>query len=90
MSNRKRTVLYTGVSSSLYSRVSQHKWGVGSAFTSRYKCYDLLYFETFGSINEAIYREKQLKHWKREWKWNLIAEKNPGLVDLYEEIRGYD
>jgi putative endonuclease len=27
-----------------------------------------VYYETFGRIEDAIAREKQLKKWKREWK----------------------
>ena len=30
----------------------------------------------------AIEREKQLKNWHRDWKWNLIQEENPALLDL--------
>jgi putative endonuclease len=35
--------------------------GKGSAFTSRYRLYDLVYFEEFPPIAEAIKRENQLK-----------------------------
>ena len=37
----------------------------------------LVYMEAFGFITDAIRREKQLKHWPREWKTNLIERENP-------------
>ncbi len=86
MSNPKRTVLYIGVTSDLISRVIQHKNGQGSQFTKKYHCIDLLYHEEFSTIQEAIVREKQLKNWHREWKWNLIKEFNPELIDLSTSI----
>jgi len=42
-----------------------------------------VYFETTTDVNSAIEREKQLKHWKREWKINLIEKENPSWSDLY-------
>ncbi len=86
MSNKKRTVLYIGVTSDLISRVIQHKTGQGSNFTKKYHCIDLVYHEEFSFIEEAISREKQLKNWHKEWKWNLIKSVNPDLVDLSESI----
>ena len=86
MSNQRRTVLYVGVTADLISRVLQHKTGEGSKFTKKYNCIDLLYYESFSMIEEAISREKQLKNWHKEWKWNLIKDFNSGLVDLSESI----
>jgi putative endonuclease len=43
----------------------------------------LVYFEEFASIEEAIQREKALKHYLREWKIKLIEQSNPQWVDLY-------
>jgi putative endonuclease len=34
----------------------------------------------------AIAKEKILKHWKREWKLNLIERTNPAWRDLYVDI----
>lgn len=39
MSNVKRTTFYIGVTSDLEARVAQHKAGVGSTFTSKYKLF---------------------------------------------------
>lgn len=87
MSNANRTTLYIGVTSDLKTRKADHKNGIGSDFTTKYKLTDLLYFEDFPDIYQAIDREKQLKRWHREWKLNLIKSVNPQMNDLYWEIR---
>ena len=38
LTNARKTVLYTGMTSELYSRVWHHKKGEGSNFTKRYHC----------------------------------------------------
>ncbi|MGQ1909298.1 GIY-YIG nuclease family protein [Marinifilum sp. RC60d5] len=87
MTNKNRTTLYIGVTSDLKRRIAEHDEGVGSKFTSKYNLTDLVYFEEFDDISEAIAREKQLKNWKREWKTNLIKSLNPELKDLKMEFR---
>jgi putative endonuclease len=37
-------------------------------------------------IAAALQREKNIKHWSREWKIDLIASSNPDWRDLYEDI----
>jgi len=86
MSNRKRTVFYIGVTNHLFTRIQQHRSNEGSKFCSKYNCFDLVYYETYENINDAIDREKQLKRWHRKWKINLIKEMNPELLDLSSEI----
>jgi putative endonuclease len=82
MTNFTRSVLYIGVTNDIRLRVLQHKSGEGSIFTSKYKCYHLLYFEEYFQVKEAIAREKQLKNWQRKWKEELIKKDNPKLKDL--------
>lgn len=86
MSNKKEGVLYIGVTNSLNDRVREHKTGIGSEFTKRYRLTRLVYYEEYTSIKEAIYREKQLKKWNREWKINLIESVNPDWNDLFFEL----
>jgi len=81
-----RPTLYIGVTEDLVRRVWQHKEGVMEGFTKKYELKKLLYYEIFESIIEAIEREKQLKHWNRSWKLQLIGKMNPAFKDLYEEI----
>jgi putative endonuclease len=90
MSNKRRTVLYIGVTSHLISRVYEHANGEGCAFTCKYKCTDLVYFEFYDHIESAIEREKQLKKWNRSWKEDLIKSVNPRLKDLSDSIDGYE
>jgi putative endonuclease len=51
-------------------------------FTTRYKINQLVYFESTGSIEAAIAREKQIKGWVRSKKVALINSMNPQWRDL--------
>lgn len=82
MTNRWRNVVYVGVTNSLERRVWQHKHGVFPGFTKTYNCHDLVYFEAYGWIDQAIAREKQIKGWTRAKKDALIATMNPEWNDL--------
>lgn len=85
MTNIYNSVLYTGVTSELESRIWQHKNNEYSkSFTSKYKCYKLVYYEFFPNIEEAIGEEKRIKGSSRQMKINLINAQNPEWIDLYE------
>lgn len=81
-----RPTLYIGVTNNLTRRIYEHKEGLDDGFTKKYKLKKLLYFEIFNNIDLAIQREKQLKHWNRDWKLELIKKSNPTLKDLYDTI----
>jgi putative endonuclease len=88
LTNIERTTLYIGVTSNLNQRIWDHKQGKGSEFTAKYKLSILLYAEEFDSLSDAIAREKQLKAWRKDWKWELIKKSNPELIDWYPTLRG--
>ena len=77
MSNRSRTVLYTGITKDLARRVWQHKNQVVKGFTSKYKLDRLVYYEQFADPISAITREKEIKAWRREKKNDLVRKLNP-------------
>ncbi len=87
LSNIERTTLYIGVTSTINKRIWDHKQGEASKITTKYKCVILLYAEEYTSISDAIAREKQLKNWKRAWKWALFKKSNPHLIDWYPTLR---
>ena len=80
LTNKAKTVLYTGVTNNLKVRLQQHKDSLNpGSFTSKYKVFHLLYFEKFTWIQLAIAREKEIKGWKRDKKIALIKTINPEL-----------
>jgi putative endonuclease len=67
MANKSHT-LYTGVTNDLVRRAYEHKQGIGSRFTSKYRIKRLVYYESSANAQEAIAREKQIKGWLRAKK----------------------
>ena len=86
LTNRYRRVLYIGITNDLSRRLAEHKQGLVKGFTAQYNLRYLLYYEIWDTVEQAIAREKQLKNWHREWKFNLIKESNPNLKDLSTEL----
>ncbi|MBX9853057.1 MAG: GIY-YIG nuclease family protein [Cytophagaceae bacterium] len=77
--NPPHTVLYTGITNDLYSRMIQHYENRGNkkSFAGAYYCYKLIYYERFSDVNQALEREKEIKDLSREKKELLFAELNP-------------
>jgi putative endonuclease len=67
LSNKTKTVLYTGVTNNLKERLYYHKnpEPYSKAFTTKYRCFYLIYYEHFFEIEDAISREKEIKGWSR-------------------------
>jgi len=86
LTNSDNTVLYTGVTSNLEQRLHQHRTGYfKDAFTSRYKCNKLVYYEELYDIASAIAREKKIKAGSRKRKIQLIESLNPEWKDLWNK-----
>ena len=83
LASRRDGVLYVGVTSDLEGRVLKHKFGEYEGFTKKYRVHRLVWFEEFGSVHDAIEREKRIKRWNRGWKMDLIEKTNPDWSDLF-------
>lgn len=88
LASQRNGTLYIGVTSDLIQRVWQHKQDLVAGFTRKYGVHDLVYYEVYDDIRDAIQREKRLKKWKRAWKLELIEKENPEWLDLYEQLAG--
>ena len=87
LTNKYRTVLYTGVTSSLSKRVFEHKEKVHpTSFTAKYLCDTLIYYKGFHHIEEAIAEEKGIKGLSRIKKIAIIENLNPEWVDLFPSL----
>ena len=82
LASRPNGAIYIGVTNDLMRRVEEHKDGLASKHTKKYRIGRLIYYEIYDRIDEAIAREKKLKKWNRAWKLRLIEERNPEWNDL--------
>jgi putative endonuclease len=86
MASRRNGTLYIGLTNDLARRINEHRLGLVEGFTKKYSVKLLVHYEVFNDIDAAIRRETQLKKYKREWKMNLIQERNLEWRDLAETL----
>ncbi|MBQ8545466.1 MAG: GIY-YIG nuclease family protein [Clostridia bacterium] len=84
LTNKTKTVLYTGVTNNLKRRIYEHKNKLIDGFTKRYNVDRLVYYETTSDAKSAIMREKQIKNLLRRKKEDLINTMNPNWDDLMQ------
>ena len=82
ITNKKKSVLYTGFTTDMSGRLQKHVEEYYKGFASKYGCKYLMYYEEFNSVLDAITREKELKGWSRARKESLINVNNPGWESL--------
>jgi len=86
MASAPSSTLYAGVTNDLVRRVYEHKQGIADGFSARYGVKTLVHYEQHDTAYAAIQREKNVKHWSRKWKIELIQKMNPEWRDLYDDI----
>jgi putative endonuclease len=86
LTNKPRGTLYVGVTNDLIRRTYEHREGAVPGFTRTYRLKQLVYFEKYDAPMLAIQREKNIKHWSRAWKLDLVNSSNPQWRDLYKDI----
>ena len=89
VTNKAKTVLYTGMTNNLRRRLQEHTEKINpTSFSARYNTHFLIYYEHYGWVQQAIAREKEIKLLKRELKLDLIKEFNPNLDFLNDHFKG--
>ncbi len=86
MASQRNGTLYVGVTKNLSRRVYEHKNDVVEGFTQKYRVHQLVYYEFYDDLENAVLREKRMKDWKRQWKLELIEKMNPDWQDLALEL----
>jgi putative endonuclease len=87
LSNKWKTVLYVGVTSSLSTRILEHKEKIHpESFTAKYQCDLLIYYKGFHHIEEAIAEETRLKGLSRSKKIAIIEKLNPDWDDMFPSL----
>ncbi len=89
LTNKNKTVLYIGVTNNLKDRIRFHREKAHlniKAFTSKYKCFYLIYYEQYTEVEAAIKREKQIKGLLRTKKEKIINDFNPKWKFLNNDL----
>ncbi|MDU0372636.1 GIY-YIG nuclease family protein [Hymenobacter endophyticus] len=89
VTNPAKSTVYTGVTNDVRRRIEEHfeNRGNPNTFAGRYFCYNLVYYEFFEHVDDAIAREKEIKGWTRAKKNTLIATRNSQWLTLnYAEL----
>ncbi len=85
ITNWNNKVLYIGVTNNLERRIYEHKNKLIKGFTEKYNINKLVHFEQTNDIQSAIFREKEIKHWRREKKNILVESTNKKWNDLSKQ-----
>lgn len=59
--------------------------GNGKGFSAKYGLNQLLFFDEFDNIYDALDAEKKIKGWLRKKKLALMRTKNPKFEDLSKD-----
>ena len=69
--------IYTGITTDLERRFSEHKNGIGGHYTSSKEVVKVVYTEKYPDRSSALKRESEIKGWTRKKKLNLIQLGRP-------------
>ena len=86
LTSHYRGRLYTGVTTDPLARLHQHRAETFGGYTADRDIKRLVWFERHDAIEAAIRREKTIKRWPRQWKFNVIESTNPEWHDLAEKF----
>jgi putative endonuclease len=86
MTDELHNKLYTGRTSNLKRRISQHRSGNGGVFTRTWSLNKLVYYEFVDDVGAARLREKRIKRSSKKLRVKLIEGMNPDWSDLFDQL----
>ena len=86
LASRPRGAIYVGATNDLRNRVEQHQAGAVPGHTKRYAIHTRVWFEADETLEASLTRERRIKRWRRAWKDELVAARNPEWRDIADQI----
>lgn len=78
---------YTGITNNISRRFEEHQKGLNKdCFTYKRRPLELIFYQKFNDIDQAIYFEKKIKKWSGKKKLALASE-NFNLLQILFECR---
>jgi putative endonuclease len=78
---------YTGVTNNISRRFEEHKRGLNkNCFTFKRRPLELIFYQDFNDIEQAIHFEKKIKNWSSKKKYAL-ANGEYDLLQILSECR---
>lgn len=75
LKSKKKEIFYIGYTNNIEQRLKQHNSGQ-SEYTKKYMPWDVIYYESFVSLEDAKVREKSLKFFGRTYNHLKLRIKN--------------
>jgi putative endonuclease len=86
LTNRRNGILYVSVTKRSGPPGVRTSIGFCRRLHQTIPIEQVVYFERFDDIRDAIQREHNIKHWSRAWKVRMIVATNPDWNDLFETV----
>ena len=81
---------YTGHTDDIEKRISEHKEGMSSCYTSTRLPVELVFLQDFETRDQAIVSEMKIKKWTRKKKEALIKKDWEKLKQLASRAKRYE
>ena len=80
-------LLYTGFTNNISRRFDEHQNGLNkSCFTYKRRPLELLFYQEFNDVGQAIYFEKKIKKWSAQKK-RALANEDYDMLQILSECR---
>ena len=80
-------LLYTGFTNNISRRFDEHQNGLNkSCFTYKRRPLELLFYQEFNDVEQAIYFEKKIKKWSAQKK-RTLANEDYDMLQILSECR---
>lgn len=80
-------LLYTGITNNIGRRFCEHQDGLNkTCFTYKRRPVELIFYQEFNDVNQAIFFEKKIKNWSGKKKLSL-ANGDYDMLQILSECR---